>query len=108
MDHWETHRQKPAVFFVAKNEYMEGSENRCSAGIWQAVSQSGAYVQYSRLLSVLSQEGMSSVSSGVTEAQKYKDVAEQAHWSCPQLLLYAAKEKLHPIKLTLVLTILVG
>lgn len=62
---------------VCREWIYRSSENRCSAALWQAVSQSGAYVQYSRLLSVLSQGGMSSVSSGVTEAQKY----EASRWT---------------------------
>ncbi len=62
------------------------------------MSHVGAYLQYSRLLSVLNVKGMSSVSSGVTKAQQCKPLAEQAHRLCPKLLLYVAKEKLQLIK----------
>lgn len=54
----------------ARDEYMDSGKSRCSSALWEAVSQSGVYVWYRWLLSVLSQGGMSSVSSGVTKAQK--------------------------------------
>lgn len=71
-------------------------------------SQSGAYVQQSRLLSALSQRSCQVSAAGSQRPRSTKLLAEQAHWPCPELLLYTAKKKLQLIRLTLVLAVIVN
>lgn len=56
-----------------ENEYLDGGERMHCCSLTSGESECCiCAVQYSRLPSVLSQGGMSSVSSGVTEAPKYE------------------------------------